>query len=270
MHSRIGRTLAVSLVAFAPAAAQAGSPLLCFPMAIGDGPLARLGLRRAAGTRRAPTTTARGSPTDTLALLGPQTPVLVRMETLRRAVIYASGDAAAARNLFDALRGRAGRASGGKAEPLAQFDLGYAVEAYRQTRHRARPPGCPAGPPEDGYALVRQALAARGPDPRDGVRGGAHHLRPLTAGASPTGTWRLALAGARAGSDLARTLAAHQPAVGRPPRGLAGRGLALKPGRLPARVDERAEPLVVDRLTAAIVAGASGGRSAAAALSRAC
>ena len=35
--------------------------------------------------------------------------------------------------------------------------------------------------------------------------------------------------------------------LGRPPRGLAGRGLALKAGRLPARVHQRAQPLVVHR-----------------------
>jgi hypothetical protein len=36
MHSRLGRTLVVSTLARLPAAAQAGSPLICFPMAIGE------------------------------------------------------------------------------------------------------------------------------------------------------------------------------------------------------------------------------------------
>jgi len=35
MHSRFGRTLVLSLLALAPAAAQAGPHLICFPMAIG-------------------------------------------------------------------------------------------------------------------------------------------------------------------------------------------------------------------------------------------
>ena len=61
MHSRFGRTLVVSLMALSPAAVQAGSPLTCFPMPIGDARSLAWG-SGAAGTRRAPTTIAPGSP----------------------------------------------------------------------------------------------------------------------------------------------------------------------------------------------------------------
>jgi hypothetical protein len=211
MHSPFHRTLVVSLLALLPAAAQAGPPLVCFPMSIGDGRSLAWGSGSGWNTPRPDYDRARLAG-DTLSLLGPQTPVLVRMETLRRAVIYASPDDAAGRRLLDALRARAVPASGGKASPLAQFDLGYAVETYRQTRHmrdRLRS----ADPPEDGYALVRQALLARGPDPEmeyaaalitcDGDRRALSdkHLQ-------------LAVAGAREGSDLARTLAVHRPLWG--------------------------------------------------------
>jgi WD40 repeat protein len=207
----IGRTLLVSALALAPAVAQAGPPLLCFPMTIGDAPSLAWGPETGWKTPRPDYDRARLAG-DTLSLLGPQTPVLVRMETLRRAVIYASTDAAAAKGLFDALRARAGRTSGGKADPLARFDLGYAVEAHRQPRHLADRL-LSAGPPEDGYALVRQALAARGTDPEM-----AYAAALITCDRARRGLadehLKVALAGAREGSDLARTLATHQPLWG--------------------------------------------------------
>jgi len=207
MHSRIGRTLAVSLVALVPAAVQAGSPLVCFPMAIGTAPSLAWGSESGWNAPRPEYDRARLAD-DTLALLSPQTPVLVRMETLRRAVLYASGDAVAARNLFDALRGRARLASGGKKEPLARFDLGYAVEAYGATRHGLDRVAS-ANPAEDGYALVRQALAARGPDAQMEYAA-ALITCDRTRRSLSDRHLEAALAGARAGSDLALTLAAHQ------------------------------------------------------------
>ena len=206
MHSRTRRALAVSLVALAPAVAQAGAPLTCFPMAIGDARSLAWGTGSGWNTPD-PAYDRAHLTADTLALLGPRTPVLVRMETLRRAMIYASADDAAAKRLFDALRARAAGTGDGKVDPLFPFDLGYAVETYRQARHVLDK--SPADPPEDGYALVRKALEARGPDPemeyaaalvtRGGTRNGLsdRHLRA-------------AVAGAPEGSDLARTLAAHR------------------------------------------------------------
>jgi len=207
MHSRIGRTLAVSLVALVPAAVQAGSPLVCFPMAIGTAPSLAWGSESGWNAPRPEYDRARLAD-DTLALLSPQTPVLVRMETLRRAVLYASGDAVAARSLFDALRGRARLASGGKTEPLARFDLGYAVEAYGATRHGLDRVAS-ANPAEDGYALVRQALAARGPDAQMEYAA-ALITCDRTRRSLSDRHLEAALAGARAGSDLALTLAAHK------------------------------------------------------------
>ena len=159
MHSRFGRTLVVSLLALSPAAAQAGPPLLCFPMAIGEAAPSP-GDPGTAGTRRAPTRSraarrGHGGP-------WPRTQVLVRMETLRRAVIYASQNDGAASSLFDALRARAGT-SCWKDDPLRSRPR----LAWRRAGGAAHGRGrfLSAGPPEDGYALVRQALAAGGPDP---------------------------------------------------------------------------------------------------------
>jgi len=211
MHCRIGRTLVVSVLALLPAAAQAGPPLLCFPMAIGEARSLAWGSGSGWNTPSPDYDRARLA-VDTVALLGPRTPVLVRMETLRRAVIYASRNDGSARGLFDALRARAGVASGGKADQLAQFDLGYAVEAYRQARHGLDRP-LSADPPEDGYALVCQALAARGPDPEM-----EYAAALMTCGRTLRGVCdehlRVALAGAAEDSDLARTLANHRPLWG--------------------------------------------------------
>lgn len=210
MHSPFHRTLVVSL-ALLPAAVQAGPPLVCFPMSIGDARSLAWGSGSGWNAPQPDYDRARLAE-DTVALLVPQTPVLVRMETLRRAAIYASGDAATAKRLFDALRARAGRASAGPADPLAQFDLGYAVEAYRQTRHMADR-ALSGDPPEDGYALVRQALLARGPDPEMEYAAALVTCDPDRRRLSDKHL-RLALSGAREGSDLARTLAVHRPLWG--------------------------------------------------------
>jgi len=206
MHSPFGRTLSVSLLALVPAVAAAGPPLVCFPIPIGGARSLAWGSGHGWDGQRPDYDRSRLAQ-DTVALLGPQTPVLVRMETLRRATIYASGDDGAAKGLFAALRARAAR-DGAEADPLAQFDLGYAVETYRQTRFL---PGHvqTADPPEDGYALVRKALSARGCDPQMQYAAALMTCDRSRPGLSDEHL-RLALAGAREGSDLARVIAAHQ------------------------------------------------------------
>lgn len=70
---------------------------------------------------------------ETLALLTPQLPVPARMETLRRAAIYAAGSVRAADELTARLAARALDAEAtGKADALAWFDAGYFVETVRQ------------------------------------------------------------------------------------------------------------------------------------------
>jgi len=64
---------------------------------------------------------------DTTALLVPATPVVARMETLRRAVIYASLDKAAAAQLLSRLTERA-RIN----DAYAWLDAAYLTEAMRQ------------------------------------------------------------------------------------------------------------------------------------------
>lgn len=211
MRRRIACALLVSSIVLVPGVALAGPPLLCFPMVTGDAPSlpwgtggwnspkAEYDLTRLAG--------------DTVTLLRPETPVLARMETLRRAAIYAATDAMAADQLFAALRRRLATSEGKPFAALAQFDLGYAVEAFRQTR--PEPSGSRAvDPSEDGYALIRRALDARGGDPTI-----EYAAALVTAGRTFRGVsnehLQRALAGATDGSNLARTIAAHRPLWGK-------------------------------------------------------
>lgn len=137
--------------------ALAGPPLLCFPFEIGNARTLPMGTN---GWRSIdPTYDASRLVDDTLALLGPDTPVLVRMETLRRATVYAASDSTRASALLNALKERASvpHARVG----LNVFDFGYLVETYRQ----AKPifsEAIPAIDRIDGYQLVLKAHALQG------------------------------------------------------------------------------------------------------------
>lgn len=94
---------------------------------------------------------------DTLNILDSGAPVIVRMETLRRATLYARKDPRAAKELLTRLYQRAGATN---ASALSQFDAGYLIEAYKQWF--GKDPNPAAG--IDGYALVVKAIAASGHD----------------------------------------------------------------------------------------------------------
>ena len=106
---------------------------------------------------------------DTLALLSPDTPVLVRMETIRRAALYSQNDATVAREL---LAGLATRATHGEHDAFADFDYGYLIETYRQLDMARRMSRGDANRADwvnpaadlDGYALVKKAIGMRGHD----------------------------------------------------------------------------------------------------------
>ncbi len=111
---------------------------------------------------------------DTLALLTPSTPVIVRMETLRRATIYANQDPRIAKELLIRLRARALDAEkDGRPDPLAWFDAGYLVECYHQANLSFRRLDSGGWEPViqpnaasnvDGYAWVKKAINLRGED----------------------------------------------------------------------------------------------------------
>jgi hypothetical protein len=70
---------------------------------------------------------------DTDTLLTTATPIVVRMETLRRAVIYASADTKTASALLDHVMDRVRKAdAAGKPDALAYLDAAYVNEAMRE------------------------------------------------------------------------------------------------------------------------------------------
>jgi len=161
-----------SLAAAAPV--LAGPPLLCHPFDTGGAKSLpwndNSGSWNGARTDYALTRLV----ADTEALLTPSTPVIARMETMRRAAIYASRDPQVAARLFTTLAARAEAAGReGKAGALAYLDAGYFVEAVRQVSQMSksgesgdRGPALRAIVQDtDGYALASKALALRPGEP---------------------------------------------------------------------------------------------------------
>ena len=166
---RLMTALVLTLAAASPAVA--GPPLLCHPYDIGsakslpwdgmtgwyqersDYPLKQL-------------------VTDTEAILQPATPVVVRMETLRRAAIYASRDGAIATSLLDRLVAKA-RSDAKLGNGLASLDAAYAIEAMREltllgqsAQFRDRIGGVnKALTGRDAAPLLQKAVDARPDDP---------------------------------------------------------------------------------------------------------
>lgn len=161
-------TVFVSLIAVSPA--LAGPPLLCHPFDIGT-------------AQSLPWDDAGGwwpgradyrvdhLIADTEALLTPTTPIIVRMETLRRAAIYASRDRQVAEQLLARFLQRASAPR--KDDALAHLDAAYVVEAFRQIRGLSHDNKFRTGVQAlqtlnldaDGYAMMMTSLAARPNDP---------------------------------------------------------------------------------------------------------
>jgi hypothetical protein len=198
-RSVFAATLSLSLLA---TAAYAGPPMLCHALDTGGAP--SLPWRGENGWKgsRADYDRARLIP-DTLALLGADVPVIARMETLRRAALYAvdSGQGAA---LLKALEARAQKAAGAD-HALAQFDLGYGTATVAQA-------GALAGGrweiPPAAYGHIQYALRERGTDPAMEYAAALVNLDRVHRDLADAHLQR-AVAGAPAGSPLARTLAAH-------------------------------------------------------------
>ena len=92
---------------------------------------------------------------DTLAILDSNPAVLVRMETLRRATLYARKDPQAAKELITRLYARS---QGKQADAFAWFDAGYLAATYAQWLQQNPAAGL------DAYSLVQKALSLRGSD----------------------------------------------------------------------------------------------------------
>jgi hypothetical protein len=163
-HARV-TLLSVALAVITSSPAFAGPPLICHPYAIGNakslpGGTAWHGVSKNYDRQNLVR--------DTLALLTPEAPIIVRMETLRRAAIYATSemrgwdkgayteeDRRISAALVTALRDRSKDAKPAD-RALALFDAGFFAETLRQTN---------MDPGLDGYTLMAEAAKLRGADP---------------------------------------------------------------------------------------------------------
>jgi hypothetical protein len=114
------------------AAALAGPPLICERIEIGTAKsLPWTQVNGWDGTDRSYDVSKLGM--DVMGLLSPSIPLNVRMETLRRAAIYAARHENIAEQLSARLLARVADSTvAGKQDPLAWFDAGYYTEALRQ------------------------------------------------------------------------------------------------------------------------------------------
>jgi hypothetical protein len=163
MNARTFSRLAISTVAVLlglATFAQAGPLLICHPIEIGQAkslPWVEFNHKGSLDYD------LKNLSRDSMAVLDSRAPVLVRMETLRRATIYARQDPQAAKQLIMRLQERAANSdAAGHSDALAWFDVGYLAEAYQQWLGKGEPNPA-AG--LDGYSLVRKAISLRGSDP---------------------------------------------------------------------------------------------------------
>lgn len=198
---------AIFLSLLAPLALRAGTPLICHPYNIGDAKALPGGDWKGAD----PKYDRRNLTRDTLALLQPDIPVIVRMETLRRAAIYATAglrhwepaaytadDHATARELYEKLQARTQHATGA-AKALAIFDAGFFVETLRHARLDLG---------IDGYALLAKAGELRPQDAEIEFALALASSWPNRRDTHPVHL-QLARAGAAQGSLLAANLNSH-------------------------------------------------------------
>ena len=155
------------------APALAGPPLLCHPYQIGHAKsLPWVGENSWFEGR--PDYRVENLVADTEALLTPATPVIVRMETLRRAAIYASTDPVVANKLLKRFISRAeGSEEAGHPDALAYLDAAYLAGAFNELTMLAREKQWEARAAVarqakgalDAYELISKSVAARPDDP---------------------------------------------------------------------------------------------------------
>jgi hypothetical protein len=158
------RVLAALLFALVPLAVHAGAPLICHPYDISGSGWKSLPSSGKDHFGLSASYDRTNVVNDTLALLTPDTPIIVRMETLRRAALYATNemsswrtnkaygeeDRSLALGLLAKLRERTQDAA--MPRDLALFDLGFYAETLRHTR---------LDPALDGYQLLLKAAESR-------------------------------------------------------------------------------------------------------------
>jgi len=199
--SRLAISTVAVLLGFTTVA-HAGPPLICHPIEIGHAKsLPEVEFNQTANTDYDLKNLSR----DTLAILDSNTPVLVHMETLRRATIYARQDPQVAKELIARLQARAANSdAAGRPDALAWFDVGYLAEAYKQWMGKGKPNPA-AG--FDGYSWVRKAITLRGSDPEMEFAAALITLR--SSDSTHQDHTRKAMAGAKSDPLLAQNLGSN-------------------------------------------------------------
>lgn len=195
--------------------ALAGPPLICHPFEIGDAkslPWAGSQWRDVKRDYDLNRLVA-----DTLALLAPETSVLIRMETLRRATVYAVWakfdhevgitvkDNKLADELMNKLMERVRESvRTGHPSAMAMFDAGYLAASYKQAGYQS----ANAASNLDGYHMTRKGSglnAAGNPEMEFALAKLSQHPEQPTHREH----LRRAIAGAQEGSLLARNIVTH-------------------------------------------------------------
>src|SRR5262245_10206246 len=127
---------ALAVFAVMSGTAEAGPPLICHPFDAGSAKLLPWG---PGPNWNSPDRSydVQQLTADTLRLLTPATPVLARMEIMRRATIYAGHDRKVAGALLKAVLDRANATPQDSRDPMPWFDAGYLIETYRQNEGSA-------------------------------------------------------------------------------------------------------------------------------------
>jgi hypothetical protein len=130
--STLTRTLvAIAAVITFAAPALAGPPLICHPFETAGGKLISWGTGSGWNTPDR-SYDIKKLVADTNAVLTTDSPILTRMENMRRATIYAMRDPQIAQALLKSVTNRALSTS---VDSLAWFDAGYLIESYKQAGH---------------------------------------------------------------------------------------------------------------------------------------
>jgi hypothetical protein len=200
---KLARFACIACVLFALATpAIAGPPLICHPFDIGTAkslPWTGSAWNLSGNESYDTANLVR----DTLAILNSDARVIVHMETLRRATLYARKDQQRAKELLTRLHARTEAAPAGKAGALPWFDVGYLTATYDQWLAKQRNPGAGL----DAYGLVQRALALSGNDPEMEFAAALITLRgPQRDHLEHT---QKALAGAKTDALLSRNLSIH-------------------------------------------------------------
>jgi hypothetical protein len=161
--SRLSRSVALfGVFLFIATALLAGPPLVCHSFDIGSAKSLPW-ISHSWNLTGTETYDTSSLTADTMAILAADHSVIVHMETLRRATLYARKDPAAAKELLTKITAGTKSASSDETRALNYFDTGYLAEVYKQWL------GDGAANPAtglDGRALIREAIQLRGSDPQ--------------------------------------------------------------------------------------------------------